>query len=764
MRPDRRLAWWASWLEWHNRELELQVARADRQAREAEKQTRIAEERRHLADRHHHAESLRRAREALDARQIELAQDILHDLQPEPDGDDLRGFAWRYLWRQAHSRVLAALGARGECFVGYCCSRWRFACYGRYGWDRADLGPSWLRVSRPFHSLPFHTLRGAKHRSVLERWPVPGDRIEQRAGAAQGIEMIDATMGQCLAHLVINAGDGLRGLAFDDQRRLFEAVGHEGTVWTLRVFDLANPSVEPRSRRLGDGVSPIELSPDGRLLAVLRKGDVELEDPLDGKVLTALYGGIKPGLAYHRFSADGRFFTGEAGGEMRVWETDIGRRIGQAPIKRSVTAIEPGRQGRYVAWTENDGRVGVLEPATGRVREFIPGSTSRRLWGGYLSTSSDETLLAVSQGWQPGGPQPAEVWSLASGHRVAVFPGRAGGGSIWFIPGRHDLLVADVSGPRIWRIDPPSAPDTLAGHADEAWAVAFSPDGKILATGSDDTDEPHTIKLWNPASGRLIVGWKAHAATVASLAFSPDGRVLASGSLDTGGAGHPNVILWDVASHEPLAKLEGHNGAVRSVIFSSDGRLLATAGNDATARLWDVAGKSPRAVLDGHTTKLTAIAFSSDGLLLASASNDGKVRLWDVASGKPRAILPHVANVNAVAFAPDGSLVASANERGEINLWAAPAGDLVRTIRGDAEQLRCVAFTPDGRSVVAAGKGKVIRVWDIATGLELLSLEGHKAQINALAFSPEGSILASCSHDGAVKLWRAEPSEPPPAH
>ncbi len=96
------LATWASWVEWHNQQLEVHVARADREAREAENQRRIAEERQRLSDRHHHAEDLRRARQALDAHQWELAQDILHDLRPEPGADDLRGFAWRYLWRQAH--------------------------------------------------------------------------------------------------------------------------------------------------------------------------------------------------------------------------------------------------------------------------------------------------------------------------------------------------------------------------------------------------------------------------------------------------------------------------------------------------------------------------------------------------------------------------------------------------------------------------------------------------------------------------------------
>ena len=254
---------------------------------------------------------------------------------------------------------------------------------------------------------------------------------------AQGIEMIDTTTGHCLAHLVIKAGDAVLAPAFEDQRRLFEAVVHEAGAWRLKVFDLANPSLEPRTRRLGDDVGITELSPDGRLLVVVRKGEVELEDPLDGKVLTALYGGINSGLAYHRFAADGRFFTAVAGSEMIVWETDIGRRIGQAGVKHPVTAIEAGSQGRYVAWMEDHGRVGVLEPATRRVREFIPGSAGRRLRGWVLSISSDETLLAIRQSWNPGSPEPAEVWNLESGLRVSVLPGRDDDGIIKFTPRRQ---------------------------------------------------------------------------------------------------------------------------------------------------------------------------------------------------------------------------------------------------------------------------------------------------------------------------------------
>jgi len=757
------IAAWASWLRWHSRQLENQIARADRQIREAEEQHRRAEGQRRFVDRYRYAESLRRAREALDAHQFELAQDILHDLRPGPADHDQRGFAWRYLWGQATRDFCQFWGHKASALIGTAAPDglsvvtldhtgnlliWDLDLHGY-----PDRAPSALatRYTRP----------DVTHFSADARYLAVG--LLNAPASPKGVEIFDVAARRRLLHLELHSGQGVSTLAFDDWRKLFERVVHQAGSISLRIYDLANLSAAPRSRQVAGDVSMIVLSPDARLLAVQRGDQVTLEDPVTGQGQCVLEGQIKSVLHNPSFSADGRFFAARAENELFVWETDRGRRIGQATITGVPVVIELSSRGRYLAWLEENGRLAVLEPAANRLRELFPGSSSQEVQGYPLSISSDERLLARKPRWFPGGPQPAEVWDLESDVRVAEFPGRNEEGFAMFIPGRHDLLVANASGPRIWRLDPPTAPDAQAGHAAEAWAAAFSPDGKILATGSDDTHERQTIKLWDPASGRLLAGWKAHTATVSALAFSPDGRLLASSSLDSGQPGNPNLLLWDAASHQRLASLEGHTARVRSVAFSPDGRMVASASDDLTARLWDVAGKSTRAILAGHTKNLTSIAFSPDGRLLASASNDSTVRLWDVATGRAQDILQDVGNVLSVAFAPNGSLLASENETGEIKLWDPRTGDLVRTIHGEADQLRCLAFTPDGRNIVTAGKGKVIRIWDVAIGQELLSLEGHKAQINALAFSLDGLILASCSHDGVVKLWRAQPVEPPPS-
>jgi len=759
------IAAWISWLAWHNRQLEVQVARADDQAREAARQTRIAEDRRWLADRHHYAESLRLARRALDAHQTELAQEILHDIRPGPDGFDPRDFAWRYLWREANRDFSQLWGHQGRLLGGAVapdgCSVATADLSGKIlVWDLAEAAGYDRPVAEATTRFPeCNTTRFSSDGRFLAIGQV------NFAGPAQGIHVFDRLLGRSSVQLELHAGESVSSLAFDDRRKLCVCVigGPDG--FSIRFYELANLTARPQARFLGPGSFTPYLSLDGRVVCVRNGGGVELSDSRTGRALVHLADAPAEPCWLAKFSPDGRYVAGWWGKRILVWETEGGRRIGHAPVETGVIALEWSRRGRFLAWGTEDGRLAILEPASGRARELLSGSRlgTQRLRDRGLSFSSDERLLAFSTGWVPGGPRPAEVWDLERGRKIWEFRGRNEGGSVCFVPGTHDVLVTASSGPRVCRLEAKAEPDALGGHSAEAWAAAFAPDGRVLATGSDDTDERQTIKLWDPASGKLRAGWKGHTATVAALAFSPDGHLLASGSLDSGQPGHPNLVLWDARSHQRGAILPGHSVGVRSVAFSPDGRLLASAGDDGTARLWAIAEKNTRAILEGHAANVNSIVFSPDGRLLATGSNDATVRLWDVATGRALATLSDDGNVFAVAFSPDGARLASVNQEGAIKLWDPSRGALLRTIRGDSELLRCLAFTPDSRNVVAAGKGRVVRIWDIATGQELLSLEGHQAQINALAFSSDGSVLVSCDHQGKVKLWRAEAAETVPA-
>lgn len=361
--------------------------------------------------------------------------------------------------------------------------------------------------------------------------------------------------------------------------------------------------------------------------------------------------------------------------------------------------------------------------------------------------------------------------------------------------GKFLVCVLEGRFPRVWTLagSQPEVISTPSGHSSDVLGVAYSPDGRVLATTSADG----IPRLWSipdildgERSGReVLAALPDHEDEVNGVAFSPDGRLLVTIS------GDETVRLWSVpdvldggaGERAEAAVLVGHEDEVLGLAFSPDGGLLATSSGDQTIRLWRIARNEGSglpaveelALLEGHGAEVFSVAFSPDGGLLASSSGDQTIRLWSMAEilaqspagGKPLAILSdHASHVVSVAFSPDGKTLASGSDDRTVRLWSIPkvlrggsgGGRPLAILSGHVSDVAAVAFSPDGTLLASGSDDRTVRLWSMAgfSGKDrlpprtLTTLSGHSAAIVCLAFSPDGRTLATAAEDSTARLWQ----------
>ncbi|MCT2588801.1 WD40 repeat domain-containing protein [Streptomyces sp. N2-109] len=571
--------------------------------------------------------------------------------------------------------------------------------------------------------------------------PQDGDLLAAtgEGGAIQLWDVRDRERPRAVARpLVSHEEENVVSVAFAPEGRTLATAGDDGT---LRLWDLSDPS---RPAPLGEpaeadqsekgSVRAVVFAPDGETLATAGyDGTVRMWQFSEDDGLAPLG---KPRREHTAsvwtlaFSPDGQTLASAGFDEtVRLWDASDPARL--KPLGEPLT--EHSASVMSVAFSP-DGRT--------------------------LATAGEDDSPIL---WNVANPAyPQQLGEPLTGHTEAV----------WEVAFSRDGRTLASTGAdrsvRLWH----RPPTVLTDFTNPLTAVAYSPDGSLLAAASTDDG---LIRLWDvdePGRPRRIPRTlTGHEAEVLAVAFAPDGRTVASGSEDG------TVRLWDISAPErpaPLgAPLDAHEDGALTVAFAPDGRTLATGGDDGTVRLWDV--RRPERVrqlgepLRGHRDTVTSVAFARNGRTLATGSEDNTARLWhvrDPARARPagEALTGHDQTVNTVAFAPDGKTLATGSDDRTARLWDVQRTDRVRRVGEELAEhrgpVRSVAFAPDGRTLATGSGDSTVRLWDVADPVRAepvgQPLTGHLETVTSVAFSPDGGTLTSASYDLTARVWTLE--------
>jgi WD40 repeat protein/uncharacterized caspase-like protein len=593
-----------------------------------------------------------------------------------------------------------------------------------------------------------------------------------------------------------------------------------GLKWTCKTKGVAAEYYRPQlATETGPAhqVYSVAFSPDGKILANGNQDmNIELRDVATGKQLRTLRGHSDIVMTL-TFGSDGRTLaSGARDGMVKLWDINSGRLLHSLiGLPGKVASIAFHHNKKVLIGGSDDGTIMFWDIETGtelfslKRRYNIPSSIeiSRSI---AFSPGANFVAIEYSRG--------INIWDMISGEHKSSIKDHVYEGeylrpaAVTFDPTgrilavghalpRHVAIQAPHKGKGIvvkltgWRYIPPFQSQepwaitlyhaetgvrlrALIGHTGSVRSVAFSHNGKRLASVSDDG----TTRIWEVETGKQLCILKTDPGLARALAFSPDDKTLACGEGKDPFWG--GISLWNVATGERLRTIERHIGDINPIMFSPDGKTVAAAGEDGIVSLWQIDRRKEPRLLKGHRDRIFSLDYSSDGRRLASGSWDQTIRLWNPDTGEQLDVLPDSSTpgdiwggrIWSVAFSPDGKVLASGCEDSTIRLWSlsdskrprilegyrryrgigakeSVGNETEKTLNGHSKDVITIAFNPSGNLLGSGSADNTVKLWDLSTGEVSRTLEGHSHYVYKVCFSPDGKILASGSFDQTIRLW-----------